>query len=131
MKLLLIRACFALSLIALNASLGAFAQSVAEITMYEGPDRPQRLIQGAKKEGSVVVERGDVAFYVHVALSKSEAGYTVRAVPHVVEQVLGSPRGRELTHDDADWPGWADGKADRIVGAIHERLKGCAAAPAG
>ena len=84
-----------------------------------------------KKEGAIVVERGDLGFLVHVALIKQEAGYTIEAVPHVYEQQVGSPRGRELSHDDADWPGWADGKADRVLAAIHERLESCASAPAG
>src|SRR5713226_3174467 len=55
MKLLLIRTCLALFLITFNACLIAFAQSAAEITMYEGADRPQRLLQGAKKEGSLLL----------------------------------------------------------------------------
>jgi hypothetical protein len=79
-----------------------------------------------KREGAVDPEPGDVSFYVEVSLVKTGGGYTVAAVPHVVEQQVGSPRGRQMSHQDANWPGWADGKADRIAAAIHERLKACA-----
>jgi iron(III) transport system substrate-binding protein len=33
----------------------AAAQSVEDILLYKGPDREQKLIEGAKKEGQVVI----------------------------------------------------------------------------
>ena len=41
----------------LAAALGApaVAQTVAEVALYEGPDREQRLIEGAKKEGGLML----------------------------------------------------------------------------
>jgi hypothetical protein len=83
-----------------------------------------------KRSGAVAVGEGDRGFYVAVALEKGEGGYTVRAVPHVFEQNPESPRGREMNRDDANWPGWADGKAEDILVAVHQRLQGCASPPA-
>jgi iron(III) transport system substrate-binding protein len=44
-------------LLALMAPLptGAYAQSAEDILLYKGPDREQKLIEGAKKEGQVVI----------------------------------------------------------------------------
>ncbi len=57
----MVKACAALSLLSLNfhAAIPAFAQSkkaestVAEMALYQGQDRFQRLIEGAKKEGEL------------------------------------------------------------------------------
>ena len=39
----------------------AFAQSIAEVAAYQGPDRTQRLIAGAKKEKVLMVYGSTVA----------------------------------------------------------------------
>jgi len=48
-------------------------------------------------------------------------------VPHVFSQSPGSPRGREMSHDDANWPPWADSKSDAIVMGVYDKLSSCAA----
>lgn len=48
-------ACFLIGAFLLLATSAALAQSVAEIASYQGPDREQRLIEGAKKEGGLVL----------------------------------------------------------------------------
>jgi hypothetical protein len=79
----------------------------------------------ARKRGAAVVRDGDVGLVVELALARQPDGYRIRAAPHIFEQDISSPRGRELSHDDADWPPWADGKTDDILIAIHDRLAGC------
>ncbi|HEU5060407.1 MAG TPA: hypothetical protein VFU21_27940 [Kofleriaceae bacterium] len=53
----------------------------------------------------------------------------IRTFPKVFSQSPDTPRGRELSRDDANWPGWADGKADKVHLAIHQKLSGCATKP--
>lgn len=80
-----------------------------------------------KKPGAGDFAAEDLSFYVEVHVGKDGAGFHVLVVPHITSQVSGSPRGREMTHDDANWPPWADGKADKVSLSIHEKLSGCAA----
>lgn len=78
-----------------------------------------------KKRGAAVVGEGDVAFSVAVAIERREAGWFVRAVPHVLAQEPDSPHGMELTPDHGDWPQWADGKVDALLVGVRERLGSC------
>jgi iron(III) transport system substrate-binding protein len=45
----------AAALLAAFAATPAGAQSIADIAMYQGPDREQRLIEGARKEGGLLL----------------------------------------------------------------------------
>ena len=40
---------------------------------------------------------------------------------------MGSPRGKELSRKDGDWPKWADAKVDKVMVALYERLERCVA----
>lgn len=80
-----------------------------------------------KASGATVVEQGDVGFVVEVAIGKDAAGFHIRTVPRVFSQSPDTPRGREMSHEDANWPGWADAKADTVQLQIHEKLSSCAA----
>lgn len=88
---------------------------------------------GMRKEaGAAVVGQGDVGFIAELAIGKAEGGgFTIQGLPRVFEQSPDSPRGRELTHEDANWPAWADGKIDKIMVAIRGRLSRCASSPTG
>jgi hypothetical protein len=83
---------------------------------------------GMKKEaGSAVLDEGDVGFLVEVAIGEVEGGFRIRSLPRVFSQAPDTPRGREMSREDANWPGWADGKADAVQLEIHEKLSACAA----
>ncbi len=83
---------------------------------------------GMRKEaGAAELDQGDVGFVLVVALVKDDAGFGIRTFPKVFSQAPDTPRGREMSRDDANWPGWADGKADKVQLAIHQKLSSCAA----
>jgi hypothetical protein len=83
---------------------------------------------GMRKEaGAAQLDQGDVGFVVEVYIGKDQVGYHIRTRPRVFSQSPDTPRGREMTREDANWPGWAEGKADRVQIMIHEKLSGCAA----
>jgi hypothetical protein len=84
-----------------------------------------------KKSGAAVREEGDLGFIVEVAIGKVEGGYRILVRPHIYSQSPDSPRGREMSREDANWPGWADGKADTVQLQIHDKLSACAAKGAG
>jgi len=74
------------------------------------------------------VAQGDVGFRVEVGVASAEHGFRLRVVPRAFSQSPDSPRGQEMTHEDANWPGWADAKADTVQFKIHQK---CRAAPPG
>lgn len=80
-----------------------------------------------KKAGVADVEQGDVGFQLEVAVASAEHGFRLRVTPRVFSQSPDSPRGREMTHEDANWPGWADAKADTVQFKIHQKLSSCTA----
>jgi hypothetical protein len=116
----------------------AMIEVVKEETPPLGETDPERGVvmsdfrwhssSGMRKEaGATQVEQGDVGFVLVVAAVKDDAGFGIRTFPKVFSQSPDTPRGRELSRDDANWPGWADGKADKVQLAIHQKLSGCAA----
>lgn len=95
---------------------------------YVASDFRWHSSSGMRKEsGATQVGTGDVGFLVEVAIRKDGAGFFIQAIPRVFSQSPDTPRGRQMNHDDANWPPWADGKADKVQIAIHEKLSGCAA----
>jgi hypothetical protein len=80
-----------------------------------------------KKPGAADVAQGDVGFQVEVGVASAEHGFRLRVVPRVFSQSPDSPRGQEMTHEDANWPGWADAKADTVQFKIHQKLSSCTA----
>jgi len=80
-----------------------------------------------KKAGEANLEQGDVGFQLEVEVASAERGYRLRLIPRVFSQSPDSPRGREMSHEDANWPGWADAKADTVQFKIHEKLSSCPA----
>ena len=95
---------------------------------YVASDFRWHSSSGMRKEsGATQVDAGDVGFLVEVAIRKDATGFFIQAIPRVFSQSPDTPRGREMSHDDANWPPWADGKADKVSLGIHEKLSGCAA----
>jgi hypothetical protein len=83
---------------------------------------------GMRKEaGAAVVNEGDVGFLVELAVTRAaEDGFHIRAQPRVFSQSPDSPRGREMTPEDANWPMWTETKVDKVLIEIRERLADCA-----
>lgn len=57
------------------------AQTLAELAMYSGPDRTERLVAGAKKEGSVAVYSSMTVGDMKVVAAGFERRYGVRVLP--------------------------------------------------
>lgn len=57
------------------------AQTLAELAMYSGPDRTQRLIAGAKKEGAVNVYSSMTVGDMKVVAAGFEKKYGIKVVP--------------------------------------------------
>jgi hypothetical protein len=81
---------------------------------------------GRKKAGAAMVGEGDMSFAVAVVIERRPRGWFVQAIPRVLAQMPDSPRGSELSREHANWPHWADAKADRVVLRIRQRLGECA-----
>ena len=121
----------------------AVAETVKEETPPLGTANPEDGVvasefrwhtsSGMRKEaGAAVVGQGDVGFLVEIAIQEAKGGgFTLSPLPRVFEQSPDSPRGRELTHDDGNWPDWADGKVDKIMVTVRGKLSRCAGAPTG
>ncbi len=60
------------------ASLPAFAQSVADLAALSGPDRTQKLIEGAKKEGTVSIYTSITTEDMNVLVPPFEKKYGVK-----------------------------------------------------
>ena len=65
-------------LVLLNASPAGWAQSDASIALYEGPDRQARLVEGAKKEGSLILYATTPIEYLRVIIAGFEKKYGVK-----------------------------------------------------
>lgn len=79
-----------------------------------------------KQKGAAVVGEGDLAFAVGLGIGKGELGWFVQGEPQILSHVVGSPRGKELSRTDANWPEWADAKVDKVMVALYKRLERCA-----
>src|SRR5712692_6811755 len=66
-------------LILLNLSIPVFGESVADIAMYEGADRDQRVMAGAKKEGSLLIYTSIAEKDLMVINSDFEKRYGIKA----------------------------------------------------
>lgn len=80
-----------------------------------------------KAAGSAVLDEGDLGFQLEVEVASADPGYRLRVIPRVFSQSPDTPRGREMSREDANWPGWADGKAETVQLEIHNKLSACTA----
>ena len=67
-----------LSFVLLGASTLVAAQSVASLALYEGADRQARLVEGAKKEGSLTLYATTPIEYLRVIIAGFEKKYDVK-----------------------------------------------------
>lgn len=65
-------------LVLLNTSSAGWAQSDASIALYDGPDRQARLVEGAKKEGSLILYATTPIEYLRVIIAGFEKKYGVK-----------------------------------------------------
>jgi iron(III) transport system substrate-binding protein len=62
----------------MNISSAAWAQALAAIAQYDGPDRQTRLIEGAKKEGSLMLYATIPIDYLRIIINGFEQKYGVK-----------------------------------------------------
>jgi iron(III) transport system substrate-binding protein len=65
-------------LILVNISSTSWAQAVAPIALYEGADRQEKLVEGAKKEGSLTLYATTPIEYLRVIMAGFEKKYGVK-----------------------------------------------------
>lgn len=80
-----------------------------------------------KRKGIAQVGPGDLALQFLMAYEKHGNGWLIKSKVSVLSHVVGSPRGRQLTPNDADYPAWAQDKHDTLRVKLHDRLKGMCA----
>lgn len=100
----------------------ARAQSAAEIARYAGPDRTQRLVDGAKKEGLVTVYSSAVIADTNAIIQAFEKKYGVRvrlwrgSSDDILRRAVTEARGERYDADLAETAG------DSMEGLQRERL---------
>src|SRR5690349_4929522 len=78
----LVRRCIAvitLALLALSLASAASAQTVEELASYTGPDRTQRLIDGARKENALMIYSSLITADMGALINAFQAKYGVKA----------------------------------------------------
>lgn len=106
----------------LSFALPAHAQSAAEIARYSGPDRTQRLIEGAKKEGLVTIYSSAVIADTNAIIQAFEKKYGVRvrlwrgSSDDILRRAVTEARGERYDADLAETAG------DSMEGLQRERL---------
>ncbi len=100
----------------------ARAQSVADIARYSGPDRMQRLIDGAKKEGLVTIYSSAVIADTNAIIQAFEKKYGVQvrlwrgSSDDILRRAVTEARGERYDADLAETAG------DSMEGLQRERL---------
>jgi ABC-type Fe3+ transport system substrate-binding protein len=100
----------------------AVAQSVADIAKYSGPDREQRLIDGAKKEGFVTLYSSAVIADTNAIIKAFEKKYGVQvrlwrgSSDDILRRAVTEARGERYDADLAETAG------DSMEGLQRERL---------
>lgn len=118
------RCLIALTICAASFSLAvpAHAQSAADIARYSGPDRTQRLVAGAKKEGFVTIYSSAVIADTNAIIQAFEKKYGVRvrlwrgSSDDILRRAVTEARGERYEADLAETAG------DSMEGLQRERL---------
>jgi iron(III) transport system substrate-binding protein len=106
----------------LSLAIPAHAQSVADIARHSGPDRTQRLIDGAKKEGFVTLYSSAVIADTNAITQAFEKKYGVRvrlwrgSSDDILRRAVTEARGERYDADLAETAG------DSMEGLQRERL---------
>jgi iron(III) transport system substrate-binding protein len=94
---------FALTLLLFSAA--AHAQSTSSIALYEGSDRQTKLLEGAKKEGSLTLYATTPIEYLRVIIAGFETKYGVKVnlwrsrSENVLQRIVSEARGGKPTFD--------------------------------
>ena len=105
-----------------SSAVTARAQSVADIARYSGPDRTQRLIDGAKKEGVVTIYSSAVIADTNAIIQAFEKKYGVQvrlwrgSSDDILRHAVTEARGERYDADLAETAG------DSMEGLQRERL---------
>ena len=108
----------------------AHAQSIADIARYSGPDRTQRLIDGAKREGFVTLYSSAVIADTNAIIQAFEQKYGVQvrlwrgSSDDILRRAVTEARGERYEADLAETAG------DSMEGLQRERLLGEVSSPA-
>jgi ABC-type Fe3+ transport system substrate-binding protein len=108
----------------------ARAQSVADIAGYSGPDRTQRLVEGAKKEGLVTIYSSAVIADTNAIIQAFEKKYGVQvrlwrgSSDDILRRAVTEARGERYDADLAETAG------DSMEGLQRERLLAEVSSPA-
>jgi iron(III) transport system substrate-binding protein len=100
----------------------ALGQSVADITRYSGPDRTQRLVEGAKKEGLVTIYSSAVIADTNAIIQSFQKKYGVRvrlwrgSSDDILRRAVTEARGERYDADLVETAG------DSMEGLQRERL---------
>jgi iron(III) transport system substrate-binding protein len=103
-------------------AVSARAQSVADIADYSGPDRTQRLVEGAKKEGLVTIYSSAVIADTNAIIQAFEKKYGVQvrlwrgSSDDILRRAVTEARGERYDADLAETAG------DSMEGLQRERL---------
>jgi iron(III) transport system substrate-binding protein len=103
-------------------AVSARAQSVADIAGYSGPDRTQRLVEGAKKEGLVTIYSSAVIADTNAIIQAFEKKYGVQvrlwrgSSDDILRRAVTEARGERYDADLAETAG------DSMEGLQRERL---------
>ncbi len=98
------------------------AQSIADIARYSGPDRTQRLVEGAKKEGLVTIYSSAVIADTNAIIQAFEKKYGVQvrlwrgSSDDILRRAVTEARGERYDADLAETAG------DSMEGLQRERL---------
>ena len=112
-----------------------FAQSTASIALYEGMDRHARLVEGAKKEGSVTLYATTPIEYLRVIIAGFEKKYSVKVnlwrsrSENVLQRIVSEARGGKSAFDVVECittPMEAlrkEGLLQRVSAPVHSELQ--------
>jgi iron(III) transport system substrate-binding protein len=122
-------------LMLLNVSTASWAQASAPIALYDGPDRQARLVQGAKKEGSLMLYATTPIDYLRVITNAFEKKYGVKVTlwrsrsENILQRIVSESRSSNPSFDVVECittPMEAlrkEGLLQRVNAPVHNELQ--------
>ena len=113
----------------------SWAQPVASIALYDGPDRQARLVEGAKKEGSLTLYHTTLIAYMSVIIAGFEKKYGVKVNPwrsrseNIFQRIVSESRSNKPAFDVVECiatPMEAlrkEGILERVNAPVHSELQ--------
>lgn len=111
-----------------------WAQTTAQIALYEGPDRQARLVEGARKEGALLLYATTPIEYLRVIIAGFEKKYGVKVnlwrarSENVLQRIINEARGNAVSFDVVECitpPMEAlrkEGLLQRVKAPVHSEL---------